>query len=134
MGGAFQHLDNAGCRGLAHTLTFAFNLAAFASMLTFVAVKTPAKRASVSGLQRWGPFIGLFVASAMVMVDLTRHVFLDAGLFVALLHMFEVDGSLTLAGRAGMLCAWLGNALLVVSLVWYVLPPKMLKLDGYGPV
>lgn len=104
---------------------FAFNLAAFSSLLTFVAVKTPAKRRSLPPLKRWGPFIGLTVASLLVMVDLTRHVLLDAHLFVQELHMFNEDGSLTPAGRCGVLATWVGNILLIISLVWYVLPAHL---------
>mmetsp|Transcript_50 Transcript_50/g.131 ORF Transcript_50/g.131 Transcript_50/m.131 type:complete len:138 (+) Transcript_50:147-560(+) len=125
MGPAFEHLDGMGSRRLAHTMMFAVNLAAFSSLLTFVAVKTPGKRAGISGaLERWGPFLGLLSAALLVMVDLTRHILLDAGLMISTLHMFNADGSLTPAGRTGMVSTWVGNGLLVLSLVWFVLPVR----------
>lgn len=132
MGGAFQRFDSAEYKQLAHTLTFSVNLAAFASLLTFVAVKTPSKRAHYRGFMRWGPWVGLAVAAAMVMFDLTRHIFLDAGLFIQQLHMYNSDQSLTIAGRVGMLTTWLGNALLIVSLIWFVLPPKWQQHAPWG--
>lgn len=111
-------------RRLAHTLMFAFNMASFASLLTFVAIKTPGKRGHLGPLECWGPFVGLAVAALSVMVDLTRHILLDAELFIATLHMFNPDGSLTPAGRLGMWSTWIGNGLLLVSMVWYVLPAR----------
>mmetsp|Transcript_30279 Transcript_30279/g.64446 ORF Transcript_30279/g.64446 Transcript_30279/m.64446 type:complete len:134 (+) Transcript_30279:93-494(+) len=118
-------MDTLGSRRLAHTLSFAVNLAAFSSMLTFVAVKTSGKRSGVEHpLERWGPFLGLLIASLLVMLDLTRHILLDAGLFIAALHMFNPDGSLTAAGRIGQLGAWVGDLLLFVSLLWFVLPTR----------
>lgn len=122
LGPTFQHLDGMGSRKLAHTLMFAFNLAAFSSLLTFVAVKTPGKRGHLAFARRWGPFFGLVFAASLIMVDLTRHICLDAGMFPEQLHMFNPDMSLTLAGRLGMYSTWVGNILLMVSLVWYVLP------------
>lgn len=113
-----------GPRRLAHTLMFAFNLASFSSLLTFVAIKTPGKRQGLPALERWGPFLGLLVATLLIMVDLTRHILLDASLFIAQLHMFMPDGSLTFAGKLGMYSTWGGNVLLLLSLVWYVLPPR----------
>lgn len=113
-----------GSRRLAHTLMFALNLAAFSSLLTFVAVKTPAKRGHLAFPWCWGPFLGQLLASLLIMVDLTRHVLLDAELFAAELHMFNPDMSLTRAGKIGMYSTWLGNFLLLVSVVWYVLPAR----------
>lgn len=101
---------------------FSLNLALFAGLLTFVALKTPGKRHSLPFWKRWGPFFGMLVASILVMVDLTRHILLDAQLFVEHLHMYNPDFSLTCAGKFGMSSTWLGNVLLLVSLVFYVLP------------
>mmetsp|Transcript_107866 Transcript_107866/g.232280 ORF Transcript_107866/g.232280 Transcript_107866/m.232280 type:complete len:145 (+) Transcript_107866:286-720(+) len=118
-------------RRLAHTLMFAVNLAAFSSLLTFVAVKTPGKRAGASSAaERWGPFLGLLAAAFLVMLDLTRHILLDASLFISELHMFNVDGSLTPAGRIGMVSTWIGNGLLILSLIWFVLPVRRSSLEG----
>eukprot|EP00440_Ansanella_granifera_P044231 gb/GFBE01047935.1/.p1 GENE.gb/GFBE01047935.1/~~gb/GFBE01047935.1/.p1 ORF type:complete len:147 (+),score=16.98 gb/GFBE01047935.1/:1-441(+) len=122
MGGAFEHLDTVGSRQLAHTLTFALLLASFSSMLTVVALRTPAKRVSLPCLPRWAPFLGLCLACLLVMIDPTRHVFLDAGLYVGTLRMFHPDGSLTPAGNIGKYGAWLGNFLLFVSMLCFVLP------------
>jgi len=123
-----------GSRRLAHTLMFAFNLAAFSSLLTFVAVKTPGKRGHLSALRCWSPFLGLLLASLLIMVDLTRHILLDAELFIAQLHMFNPDMSLTLAGKIGVWSTWLGNFLLLVSVIWYVLPaPSNRPRDALMP-
>mmetsp|Transcript_103400 Transcript_103400/g.267445 ORF Transcript_103400/g.267445 Transcript_103400/m.267445 type:complete len:140 (+) Transcript_103400:258-677(+) len=136
MGPAFDHLDSMASRRLAHTLMFSFNLAAFASLLTFVGVKTPGKRAGLPMFERWGPFLGLLVASLLVMVDLTRHILLDAELFISALHMFNADGSLTAAGRIGMLSTWIGNGLLIVSLIWFVIPvsPRAQEQQAFVPI
>lgn len=131
LGPAFQQFDSMENRGFAHTLMFGFNLAAFSSMLTFVAVKTPGRRGHLSSwAATWGPFVGLVLASLMVMFDLTRHVLLDADLFNEALHMFNRDGSLTPAGCIGMGLTWLGNALLAASLIWYLVPLKQTWCDS----
>mmetsp|Transcript_46616 Transcript_46616/g.131200 ORF Transcript_46616/g.131200 Transcript_46616/m.131200 type:complete len:128 (-) Transcript_46616:177-560(-) len=124
-----------GSRRLAHTLTFAINLASFASLLTFVVIKTPAKRGHLPILERWAPFLCLVVASLLIMTDLTRHILLDADLFVKQLHMFNPDMSLTLAGSIGRYSSWAGNALLFASLLWFVLParPTADRDVGYVP-
>lgn len=115
-------MDSAGSRKLAHTLSWGLNLAAFSSMLTYVAVKTPSKRGLLPFDERWGPFLCLVIATILVMIDPTRHIFLDAGMFVSTLHMYNPDGTLTPSGRIGQLGAWIGNILLFASLVWFVLP------------
>mmetsp|Transcript_40584 Transcript_40584/g.128945 ORF Transcript_40584/g.128945 Transcript_40584/m.128945 type:complete len:143 (-) Transcript_40584:62-490(-) len=122
LGPTFQNMDSPGSRKLSHTLSWGLSLAAFTSMLTFVAVKTPGKRGHLPPLRRWGPFLGLLVGVLLAMFDLTRHIFLDAGLFISTLHMFNPDGSLTPAGRFGQLGAWIGNITLFACLVWFVLP------------
>mmetsp|Transcript_53965 Transcript_53965/g.152071 ORF Transcript_53965/g.152071 Transcript_53965/m.152071 type:complete len:137 (-) Transcript_53965:314-724(-) len=116
-------MDTAGSRHLAHTLSWGMNLSAFASMLTFVAVKTPGKRGHLPLDERWGPFACLLIATLLVMIDPTRHIFLDANMFVATLHMFNPDGTLTSSGRIGQLGAWIGNVMMFASLLWFVLPP-----------
>jgi len=100
------------------------DLATFSSMLTFVALKTPGKRGHLPLLRRWGPFLGLLLGAVLIMVDLTRHVCLDAGMAGENWNMFEEDGSLTPAGRVGFWATWIGNALLLISLVCYVLPAR----------
>lgn len=124
LGPAFSHLDTAESRRLSHTLSFAFNLAAFSAMLMFVAIKTPGKRGKLSPMETWAPFATLVVASSLIMVDLTRHILLDGNVAVKTFHMFNPDGSLTPAGKIGQLSTWTGNILLFVGLVWYVLPAK----------
>mmetsp|Transcript_69598 Transcript_69598/g.203704 ORF Transcript_69598/g.203704 Transcript_69598/m.203704 type:complete len:134 (+) Transcript_69598:294-695(+) len=111
-----------GTRKLAHTMSWGLSLAAFSSMLTFVAVKTPGKRGHLAPAARWGPFLGLLVGTLLAMFDLTRHIFLDAGLLISALHMYNPDGSLTPAGRFGQVSAWIGNITLLVALIWFVLP------------
>mmetsp|Transcript_111470 Transcript_111470/g.296230 ORF Transcript_111470/g.296230 Transcript_111470/m.296230 type:complete len:137 (-) Transcript_111470:715-1125(-) len=111
-----------GTRKLAHTLSWGLSLAAFASMLTYVALKTPGKRGSLPALNRWGPFVGMLLGALLAMVDPTRHIFLDAGLFISTLHMYNPDGSLTPMGRFGQVSAWVGNITLLLALVWFVLP------------
>mmetsp|Transcript_40436 Transcript_40436/g.112317 ORF Transcript_40436/g.112317 Transcript_40436/m.112317 type:complete len:130 (-) Transcript_40436:24-413(-) len=111
-----------GTRKLAHTLSWGLSLAAFTSMLTFVAVKTPGKRGHLPALSCWGPFVALLVGVLLAMCDLTRHIFLDAGIFIKALHMYNPDGSLTFAGRFGQVSSWIGNITLFVALIWYVLP------------
>mmetsp|Transcript_58819 Transcript_58819/g.165969 ORF Transcript_58819/g.165969 Transcript_58819/m.165969 type:complete len:111 (-) Transcript_58819:79-411(-) len=91
-------------------------------MLTFVALKTPGKRGHLPADTRWGPFVGLVVATMLVMIDPTRHILLDASMFIKQLHMFNPDGSLTCSGRIGQLGAWIGNILLFASLIWFILP------------
>lgn len=93
-------------------------------MLMFVALKTPGKRGILQPAERWAPFAVLVTASLLVMVDPTRHILLDADVAVSTLHMFNADGSLTAAGKIGQLASWVGNVLLFVGLVWYVLPAK----------
>lgn len=124
LGGAFSHLDTPEYRRLSHTLSFAVNLAAFSAMLMFVALKTPGKRRRLAPTEKWAPFAVLVAASLLIMVDLTRHILLDASVAVGSLHMFNSDGSLTAAGKIGQLSSWVGNVLLFVGLVWYVLPPR----------
>lgn len=138
LGPAFQRVDSMGTRKLAHTLSWGLSLAAFTSMLTFVAVKTPGKRGSLPLGRRWGPFLALLVGTALAMFDLTRHILLDAGLFIASLHMYQPDGSLTGAGRFGQLSSWMGNVMLFVALIWFVLPSGQAApghryaMDGVG--
>lgn len=122
LGPAFESLDTMGARKLAHTMSWGLSLAAFSSMLTYVALKTPVKRGGLPLLARWGPFLGLLLGVLLAMFDLTRHIFLDAGLFISALHMYNPDGSLTFAGRFGQVSAWVGNILLFLSLIWFVLP------------
>jgi len=124
LGPVFGQMDGVGSRHLAHTLMFGFNLAAFSALLTFVAIKTPGKRGHLPAWKCWAPFLGLLLASMLVMVDLTRHVLLDADMMVETLHMFNADGSLTSAGSIGMWSTWIGNGLLLVSMVFYVLPAR----------
>mmetsp|Transcript_133 Transcript_133/g.421 ORF Transcript_133/g.421 Transcript_133/m.421 type:complete len:135 (+) Transcript_133:371-775(+) len=115
-------MDTMGTRRLAHTVSWGFSLSAFTSMLTFVAIKTPNKRGGLPGLQQWGPLLVLLAGTLLAMFDLTRHIFLDAGMFIGILHMFNPDGSLTPAGRLGQISAWVGNISLFLGLVWFVLP------------
>lgn len=103
---------------------FGINLALFSSLLTFVAIKTPGKRHRLSFVKRWAPFFGMLLASALVMVDLTRHILLDAQICTAQLHMYNDDMSLTLAGKLGMWATWTGNSLLFLSLIFFVLPAE----------
>mmetsp|Transcript_150478 Transcript_150478/g.464309 ORF Transcript_150478/g.464309 Transcript_150478/m.464309 type:complete len:134 (+) Transcript_150478:382-783(+) len=119
-----------GTRKLAHTVSWGLSLAAFTSMLTFVALKTPGKRGHLAPLLRWGPFLALLLGTLLAMCDLTRHIFLDAGLLISKLHMYNPDGSLTPAGRFGQVSAWVGNITLVLSLIWFVLPTKGLPRRG----
>merc|ERR1712085_24355 len=124
-GGVFARMDSLGARNLAHTLTFSIDMAAFSSMLTFMGIKTPAKRGHLPALRKWGPFFGMLLASLMILVDLVRHVVLDAGVVPpGVLNMFNSVGSLAPAGLVGTVCTWLGNILLVISLICYVLPSK----------
>lgn len=103
-------------------------------MLMFVALKTPGKRGNLLPVERWAPFAVLVAASLLVMVDLTRHILLDADVAVSSLHMFYPDGSLTAAGKIGMMASWVGNILLFVGLVWYVLPARACCAQhGYKP-
>uniref|UniRef100_A0A7S4RTK4 Uncharacterized protein n=1 Tax=Alexandrium monilatum TaxID=311494 RepID=A0A7S4RTK4_9DINO len=111
-----------GTRKLAHTMSCGLSLAAFSSMVTYVALKTPAKRSHLPCPIRWGPFLGLILGTLFAMFDLTRHIFLDAGLFIATLHMYNPDGSLIFAGRFGQVSSWVGNIILLVAMVWFVLP------------
>lgn len=97
-------------------------MAAFSAMLTFVAVKTPGKRKPLPAWERWGPWLVLLTAALLLMIDPTRHILLDASMYIHELHMFNPDGSLTPAGRIGQLSTWIGDALLIVGLVWFVLP------------
>lgn len=122
LGPAFAKMDNMGTRKLAHTVSWGVSLAAFSSMLTFVAVKTPGKRGHLTFAMCWGPFLALLAGTLLVMFDLTRHIFLDAGLFISALHMYNPDGSLTFAGKFGQVSAWTGNIVLLVALIWFVLP------------
>lgn len=131
MGPAFSYLDTTESRRLSHTLSFAFNLAAFSAMLMFVALKTPGKRRHLPALQTWAPFTVLLLASLLILVDLTRHILLDANMYSETLHMFNEDESLTPAGRTGQLTTWIGNALLLVGLIWYVLPAKPCPCYAY---
>mmetsp|Transcript_4849 Transcript_4849/g.10981 ORF Transcript_4849/g.10981 Transcript_4849/m.10981 type:complete len:110 (-) Transcript_4849:196-525(-) len=96
-------------------------------MLTFVAAKTPGKRGNLPLGKRWGPFFVLLLGALLAMFDPTRHIFLDVGLFIDKLHMYERDGSLTPAGHFGQLGAWIGNIMLFVALVWFVLPSGQAK-------
>lgn len=96
-------------------------------MLTFVAVKTPGKRGHLPPLSRWGPFLALFLGSLLAMVDMTRHIFLDARLFIPQLHMYNSDASITFAGRLGQVSSWVGNATLFVALIWFVLPSNRVR-------
>lgn len=107
---------------LSHTFSWGLSLAAFSSMLTFVGVKTPGKRGHLPPLSRWGPFLALLLGSLLAMVDMTRHIILDARLFIPQLHMYNPDASVTFAGRLGQVSSWLGNAMLFVALIWFVLP------------
>jgi len=122
LGGIFEHIDGANSRILSHTLSFGLLLATFSCMLTFVAIKIPVKRAGATRLSRWGPFIGLCLGSILVMIDPTRHVFLDAHLYIQTLRMFNSDGTLTPAGNIGRISAWLGNLLLALSMCWFAQP------------
>jgi len=124
LGGAFSNLNTPEYRQLSHTLGFAVNLAAFSSMLMFVAVKTPGKRRRLPPVEKWAPFAILVVASLLLMVDPTRHILLDSSIAVDALHMFNPDHSLTPAGKIGQGSTWVGNVLLFGGLVWYVLPPR----------
>lgn len=77
--------------------------------------------------------MGLLGAVLLLMIDLTRHILLDAGLLISTLHMFAADGSLTLAGKLGMWSTWIGDAILLGSLIWYVLPAKKAVLHRHFP-
>mmetsp|Transcript_70489 Transcript_70489/g.204436 ORF Transcript_70489/g.204436 Transcript_70489/m.204436 type:complete len:135 (+) Transcript_70489:387-791(+) len=134
MGPAFHGIDSMGSRRFAHTLMFALNLACFSSLLTFVAVKTPAKRGGLRCLEQWGPFLGMLLGAVLIMLDHTRHILLDSSMFVEQLHMFNPDMSLTPAGAIGKYTTWIGNLLLFASLVWYVLPARRCGVDGFNPV
>lgn len=67
------------------------------------------------------------------MLDLTRHILLDAGISTEQLLMFNDDHSLTVAGRSGLWATRLGNMLLFASLVWFVLPAQ-LGSTSYKPL
>eukprot|EP00418_Pyrodinium_bahamense_P053965 CAMPEP_0179184790 /NCGR_PEP_ID=MMETSP0796-20121207/91624_1 /TAXON_ID=73915 /ORGANISM="Pyrodinium bahamense, Strain pbaha01" /LENGTH=175 /DNA_ID=CAMNT_0020888737 /DNA_START=55 /DNA_END=581 /DNA_ORIENTATION=- len=49
-------------------------------------------------------------------VRLDEALFLDAGIFIKALHMYNPDGSLTFAGRFGQVSSWIGNITLFVAL------------------
>jgi len=100
------------------------NLAIFSGLLTYVGLKTPAKRSHLAPCLRWSPFMLLFLAATLSMVDLSRHVFLDSGMFIEQLHMFEDDGSLTAAGRLWQISSWVGGVLQFLALIWFVMPAR----------
>eukprot|EP00928_Gymnodinium_smaydae_P041474 TRINITY_DN28066_c0_g1_i1.p1 TRINITY_DN28066_c0_g1~~TRINITY_DN28066_c0_g1_i1.p1 ORF type:complete len:150 (+),score=18.81 TRINITY_DN28066_c0_g1_i1:231-680(+) len=122
-GACFAGLNTPGSRQLAHTLTWGINLAVFASIATYVFLKTPFKRQHLRPLWRWSPWMLLVFATLLVMCDLTRHILLDAGIGGDHLAMYESDGSLAVAGRVGRATTWLGFGAFFTSILWFTLAP-----------
>ena len=76
--------STAAANELAHTLTFAINLAIFTNMCQFIYHSS--KRKQSSDVSNWLPFYLMVIATVLVMVDLLRHVLQDS-------HSFYLEDS-----------------------------------------
>eukprot|EP00929_Paragymnodinium_shiwhaense_P058192 TRINITY_DN29141_c0_g1_i1.p3 TRINITY_DN29141_c0_g1~~TRINITY_DN29141_c0_g1_i1.p3 ORF type:complete len:135 (+),score=7.72 TRINITY_DN29141_c0_g1_i1:345-749(+) len=120
-GPALQGVSTGESRVLAHSLSFGLNLSMFTSTLTYMAVKTPLKRGRLPFFLKWGPWFLMLAAMCLVMIDLTRHVVLDAKLGGSALWMYRKGEHLTTTGWIGVVSTWIGMACLFASVLWFML-------------
>lgn len=92
-------------------------------------MQTPFKREDINDYYlRWGPFICALVAFMLILVDLTRHVFVDlGGSEFRWMAMYNDDVSLTSIGLACLMLNWAGVALFVFGFAWFNDAPTRLK-------
>lgn len=107
-------------RSIAHSLTWGANFGAMASLLPDLLARTDKTRSHLAPFWHWAPVSLYLLGGLLVMEDLTRHLLLDQGIGTSRLPMYQDNGNLTLVGRIGVACTWIGIALLFISIVWLV--------------
>eukprot|EP00746_Dinoflagellata_sp_MGD_P112745 gnl/MRDRNA2_/MRDRNA2_49874_c0_seq1.p1 gnl/MRDRNA2_/MRDRNA2_49874_c0~~gnl/MRDRNA2_/MRDRNA2_49874_c0_seq1.p1 ORF type:complete len:138 (-),score=27.39 gnl/MRDRNA2_/MRDRNA2_49874_c0_seq1:260-673(-) len=115
-------------RAIGHALFWGLNFGLFVVMCSYVALKT-SKKDEENVCLKWSPFALLFTGALLVMVDLTRHVLLDLELAGEELAMYDDYGDLSLVGKIGVSCTWIGCICVASGIAWYAnLPGKIMKM------
>jgi len=115
-------------RAIGHALFWGLNFGLFVVTSVYLGMQTPKARAGMAMASKWGPFLCVVIGAMLVMVDLSRHVLLDLGLAGGELAMYTDKGDISMVGRIGITCTWIGVALVASGVAWFAdMPNKVAK-------
>lgn len=120
-------------REAAHSISFGLHIGIFAVLLPQLFWRSYDQRKHLGFWQQWVPFTLAALGAALIMVDLSRHMLLDQGLFENSLGMYAEGGGLTRVGKIGVTCTWLGVVALVIGTSWLTsFSSRMQKLFSHN--
>lgn len=113
---------------LAHSISFGIILALMTNIAQYVGHKCKSRRGKTHW-QRWGPFYFCVIAVPLVILDILRHILMDAGMWTANSainpSMFRVgcdDPTAKCLSVVGwiftIMCTYTGYVLLIIGTVW----------------